>query len=299
MALPSLAIALGVGPLIVALQVCAVSGVRASTARPASISWSSASSDVLSRASDLVSRDSLWTATARELVGWYDLWWEHGSLLICLRPGGQLYCHKHEASATWALDGDVVRIDWERFGKYEMRVLADRSMVGHAVGGHDYFDWRRAEFKRPLSVEEISVIGDGAGTEWSFVSENASCLLQIQASGCNGVVCNTDLERGHWTLAGRNPTIDWGDRGRYVLVVDAEERTMTGGVADGDGAEQWCKVEWIRNLAIKEYPEDLPGTVGAGLGVAIEIAQGAGETEGSAFATDVLGTADVAEAAPA
>mmetsp|Transcript_14156 Transcript_14156/g.16522 ORF Transcript_14156/g.16522 Transcript_14156/m.16522 type:complete len:84 (-) Transcript_14156:242-493(-) len=56
-----------------------------------------------------------------DVVGWYDLSWSGGSFPICFRPAGIFFCPKFQQPAKWELEDDVIKIDWKRYGKYELK----------------------------------------------------------------------------------------------------------------------------------------------------------------------------------
>mmetsp|Transcript_5660 Transcript_5660/g.11515 ORF Transcript_5660/g.11515 Transcript_5660/m.11515 type:complete len:203 (-) Transcript_5660:87-695(-) len=196
-------------------------------------------------------------ATAAELVGWYDLSWKGGAFEICFRPGGYFFCPRFQAPARWELEGDVVRIDWAKFGKYEMQVSADKSMEGNAIpkNTEDESNWRKAAFKRPLSQEEMVLIGDGAGTEWDFAWTGGSFPVQFKADGYNHFKCEDFPAHAHWSLEGTTLRIDWGEYGNYELKINAPEQTMAGGPIGGDWDKDWRKAKLLRNLVDSKVVE--------------------------------------------
>jgi len=188
-------------------------------------------------------------ARASDLIGWYDLAWKGGSFEICLRPAGYFFCPKFQAQARWELDDGIVKIDWAKFGKYELKVAEDKSMEGHAVPKtDDEGNWRKATFKRPLSAEEIAIIGDGAGSEWDFAWSGGSFPVQFKADGYNHFKCEDFPAHAHWSMDGAKLKINWGEYGNYELTVDGAEKTMAGGPIGGNWDEDWRKAKWIRNL---------------------------------------------------
>lgn len=226
MARSPLGVVLGLGSLAFALQFGIAGGTRASAGFSATAARS-------------------WTAA--DLVGWYEFKYADGVFDICLRPQGNFHCPLYPAMAKWELEGDVVNIDWGQYGKYLMKVNADRSIEGHAANNAQ--SWRTAAFKRPLSPEEIALIGNGYGTEWAFSWEFGDFPVQFKADGFNHFSCQDYPAHAHWSQSGKKVGINWGDYGDYELVLNAEDGTMAGGAVGGDWVKEWRKARFIRNLA--------------------------------------------------
>jgi len=191
---------------------------------------------------------------ANDLLGWWDLTWKGGSFEVSFRPLGLFFCAKHQAQAKWELEDGVVKIDWGKFGKYEL--VADpeqeRALKGHQAPKNDANpnNWRTAEFKRPLSDEEMLLFGDGAGSEWDFQWSGGSFPVQFKADGYNHFVCDDFPAHAHWSLEGKRLRIFWDKYGTYDLDIDAENKTMAGGSVDGDWTKdtEWRKGQWTRKL---------------------------------------------------
>jgi len=191
-------------------------------------------------------------ALASDLLGWYDLNWKGGSFEICLRPAGMFFCPRFQAQARWELEAGVLKVDWKNFGKYEFAVHADKSMEGHAVpkNADDENNWRKATFKRPVTAEELVMIGDGAGTEWDFQWSGGSFPVQFKADGFNHFTCDDFPAHSHWSLEGSKITIDWDEYGKYELEVNVATKTMEGGLVGGDWKDDkdWRKAKLGRSL---------------------------------------------------
>ena len=60
---------------------------------------------------------------ADELCGIYTWSYAGGNFPVELRSGGNFYCRSYQAAAKWDLEGNLVKIDWKKFGKYELEVF--------------------------------------------------------------------------------------------------------------------------------------------------------------------------------
>jgi len=184
------------------------------------------------------------------IVGWYDLSWSGGTFPVCFRPGGHFFCPKFQAPARWTIEGDEVKVDWAKFGKYEFKFDAEsKSMEGNAMPKtDDDKNWRKAAFKAPLSPSELAVLGDGAGTEWKFVWSGGDFPVKFKADGYNHFVCDDFPAHAHWSMDGDKIKIVWGEFGTYELTIDAEKKEMDGCAVGGDPATEWRKASHLRNL---------------------------------------------------
>jgi hypothetical protein len=189
-------------------------------------------------------------AKMSELVGWYDLSWKGGSFEVCLRPAGQFFCPKFMAQARWTLEGNSVSVDWAKFGKYEFTVAADKSMEGNLLpkNPEDESNWRKCTFNRPLSAEELALIGDGAGSEWDFAWSGGNFPVQFKADGYNHFKCDEFPAHAHWTIQGTKLTINWAEYGKYEMTIDPAAKTMEGGLIGADWKTDWRKAKHSRNL---------------------------------------------------
>eukprot|EP00933_Yihiella_yeosuensis_P015879 TRINITY_DN1370_c0_g2_i1.p1 TRINITY_DN1370_c0_g2~~TRINITY_DN1370_c0_g2_i1.p1 ORF type:complete len:203 (-),score=32.48 TRINITY_DN1370_c0_g2_i1:235-843(-) len=188
---------------------------------------------------------------ANELIGWYDLSWQGGTFPICFRPAGQFFCPKFQAPAKWEVQGDCLRIDWAKYGKYEFKVdFANKYMEGYGMPQNpsDPNNWRKASFSRPLSPVELTLIGDGAGTEWDFEWSGGSFPVKFKADGYNHFQCDDHPAHAHWTLEGDTLKIHWGQYGNYELMIDPATKTMAGIAVGGNPATDWRKGKLMRNL---------------------------------------------------
>jgi len=192
-------------------------------------------------------------AMMEKVVGWYEFSWQCGSFQVCFRPNGTFFCPEYRAPATWIMVENAVKIDWGRFGKYEMEFNpADMSMIGNEVpkDNTNGRNWRRAKFIHNISDAESIVLGDGEGTEWEFEWKEGKFLVMFQADGYNSFVCNDFPAQAHWNLEGNEVTIHWGGCGNYRLSLDLESKVMEGGKLGVDPAEDtwWRKAYFVRSL---------------------------------------------------
>jgi len=188
-----------------------------------------------------------------DLIGWWDLSWKGGTFEICLRPAGYFYCAKFQAPARWELDelyDGCVKVDWGKFGKYEFETKDGKYMEGHVLPKDpaDDSNWRKAVFNRPLSTEELALIGDGAGSEWDFEWSGGKFPIKFKADGYNHFNCDDFPAHAHWSIEGNKLRINWAEYGNYDLVVDGEAKTMVGALVDGDPEKDWRKGVHVRNL---------------------------------------------------
>ena len=69
-------------------------------------------------------------------TGCYSFEWKGGTFDVEFRPDGVFWCKKFPAEASYAVEGDVVKVDWGKFGKYELRADGGNptSLVGAVAG---------------------------------------------------------------------------------------------------------------------------------------------------------------------
>ena len=130
---------------------------------------------------------------ASDLCGVYTWTYSGGSFPVELRSDGNFFCKSYPSSAKWELQGNTLKIDWKKYGKYELQVnspsgqhslpsfnqnpctnqraavsqikdSAARTMEGSVVGNPS--SWRKAEFSRPFTPVE-SCLGNG-GSVWKW-----------------------------------------------------------------------------------------------------------------------------------
>mmetsp|Transcript_45361 Transcript_45361/g.81579 ORF Transcript_45361/g.81579 Transcript_45361/m.81579 type:complete len:206 (+) Transcript_45361:116-733(+) len=189
-------------------------------------------------------------AKPSDVVGWYDLSWSGGTFQVCVRPAGVFFCPKFQQPSKWEMEGDILKIDWKKFGKYEMKFdPSTKSMEGNAIPkSDDEKNWRKATFVRDISPVEALLLGDGAGTEWDFQWSGGSFPVKFKADGYNHFQCDDFPAHAHWSLDGDTLKINWAQFGNYELKVDAAAKTMDGCSVGGDPAKDWRKASWLRNM---------------------------------------------------
>ncbi|CAE8652740.1 unnamed protein product [Polarella glacialis] len=192
---------------------------------------------------------------AAAVVGWYDLSWSGGSFPICFRPAGNFFCAKFQAPGRWTMEGDLIKIDWAKFGKYEMKFdAATKTMEGNAMPlkTDDEKNWRKAAFSSALSPTEVLLIGDGGGSEWEFEWSGGSFPVKFKADGYNHFQCDDFPAHAHWSLDGDLLKINWSQFGNYELKV-AADGTMDGGAVGKP--EDWRKAKFTRNMIVNGVVE--------------------------------------------
>ena len=76
-----------------------------------------------------------------------------GAFEVNFVAGGEFVCTSYPAHSHWTMEGNQIKIDWSKYGKYEMDVDCDgKSMVGFYSGYPD--EWRKAVFVREHTAEE-------------------------------------------------------------------------------------------------------------------------------------------------
>eukprot|EP00927_Polykrikos_kofoidii_P069308 TRINITY_DN64720_c0_g1_i1.p1 TRINITY_DN64720_c0_g1~~TRINITY_DN64720_c0_g1_i1.p1 ORF type:complete len:224 (+),score=32.47 TRINITY_DN64720_c0_g1_i1:59-673(+) len=189
-------------------------------------------------------------ANPADVVGWYNFSWSGGVFDVCFRPAGHFWVPRFQAAARWEMEDDKIKIDWGRYGKYDMTFNAEtKSMDGictSVANPNPEKDWRKADFREPLRPVEALLIGLGAGTEWDFEHEGGSFPIQFKADGYNHFKCNSFPAHAHWSLVDENKVvINWAEFGKYELVVDVDTKTMEGGVQGN--LSDWRKAVYVRD----------------------------------------------------
>jgi hypothetical protein len=175
--------------------------------------------------------------------GWHLFHWSGGSFEVCLRPGGVFYCPQFQAASRWCVKPgtQIIAIAWGKFGNYELNFVAPNQWAGSLVGKPD--DWRKMEFKAPLSPAEARLLGaGGAGTEWDLAHAGGEFPIEFRGDGFNHFVCQSFPAHAHWTLGGENRdelTINWAQYGVYEIKVD-------GPAGQGEGCAKGNPSEWRR-----------------------------------------------------
>eukprot|EP00994_Dinema_validum_P004021 NODE_2047_length_779_cov_107.391781_g1636_i0.p1 GENE.NODE_2047_length_779_cov_107.391781_g1636_i0~~NODE_2047_length_779_cov_107.391781_g1636_i0.p1 ORF type:complete len:226 (-),score=51.28 NODE_2047_length_779_cov_107.391781_g1636_i0:43-720(-) len=77
--------------------------------------------------------------------------WEYagGHFPVEFMGDGHFHCHQYEAHSHWKFVGDLIEINWGKFGTYEMTLDAEaKTMSGHLKGNPS--DWRKAKLLKAL-----------------------------------------------------------------------------------------------------------------------------------------------------
>lgn len=177
----------------------------------------------------------------------YDFQHAGGNFDVTLRSNGRFFCQKFQAAkATWAAgekDGkEVLSIDWQKYGKYELAVVDGNkeSLSGSAVGKPE--SWRKMQLKRPFTPAELNIFD----SEWNFIHPGGSFKVEFRADGYNHFVCKDFPAHSHWKFVDDASTklyINFGKFGEYELTLDAAGEKAEGS-AKGD-ASNWRKMERI------------------------------------------------------
>jgi hypothetical protein len=191
------------------------------------------------------------SAAMADVVGWYSLQWKGGAFEVCFRPVGRFFCPRFQAPATWQMEGNVINLDWAKFGKYQFTFdPASKHMEGFALPENkdDEKNWRKADFLRPLSAQESALIGDGAGSEWDFEWSGGKFPVQFKADGYNHFKCEDFPAHAHWAWDQQKEllTIHWDQYGTYEMKINGAEKTMEGSAKGAP--DDWRKAELLRNL---------------------------------------------------
>ena len=187
--------------------------------------------------------------TATIPTGHYHFGWRGGTIAVELRAGGVFWCRKFPAAASYAVEGDTVKIDWGRFGKYELNAKSGDAgagvtavLMGSVAGSDATDDWRTATFVRPFTPQEELL----SGSAWELHHEGGTPFrVEFHASGDFHCKAYPGL-RHTWTLDGDRVAVDWGVYGQYELTIDAAARQMRGHLRGN--AASWRRLEFVASL---------------------------------------------------
>jgi len=149
--------------------------------------------------------------TATIPTGHYHFGWRGGTIAVELRAGGVFWCRKFPAAASYAVEGDTVKIDWGRFGRYELNAKSGDAgagvtavLMGSVAGSDATDDWRTASFVRPFTPQEELL----SGSAWELHHEGGTPFrVEFHASGDFHCKAYPGL-RHTWTLDGDRVAVD-------------------------------------------------------------------------------------------
>jgi predicted DNA-binding WGR domain protein len=184
-----------------------------------------------------------------ELSGVYAWEYAGGSFPVVLRPNGVFYCKGYAAAATWTVEDGKVMINWGRFGNYQMVNVGDNKWDGSLIGYPE--KWRKMSLTRPLNAGEVLMVGDGGGSAWDFQWEGGKFEVQFFCDGFNHFVCPQYPAHSHWEMDENSSRVyvNWGKYGEYELVLDANEKVMTG--HKKGQPENWRRAVFLRGLSLE------------------------------------------------
>eukprot|EP00291_Cryptomonas_curvata_P014497 CAMPEP_0172155710 /NCGR_PEP_ID=MMETSP1050-20130122/2781_1 /TAXON_ID=233186 /ORGANISM="Cryptomonas curvata, Strain CCAP979/52" /LENGTH=333 /DNA_ID=CAMNT_0012824647 /DNA_START=6 /DNA_END=1007 /DNA_ORIENTATION=+ len=111
-------------------------------------------------------------------VGHYQWSWSGGSFPVEFRPGGHFFSKDYESkSSTWKISGNVVTVDWNEYGVYEMKFSDnDSGVLFGSVLGHPS-NRRTAKFVSKFTNAELLSFGvEGIG----HVSATSPVVRNVQ-----------------------------------------------------------------------------------------------------------------------
>jgi hypothetical protein len=115
------------------------------------------------------------------IEGEWNFIWEGGSFPVEFRPQNVFFCEQFQAHAHWSISGNIVSINWGKYGEYELTIAPDgKSLEGGAKGAPA--NWRKATPIRSLTSAELAIIG----SVWNFQHEGGA--FEIQVGKTNGTV---------------------------------------------------------------------------------------------------------------
>ena len=141
------------------------------------------------------------TSQAMAEVGVYNFEYAGGSFPIHLRTQGRFFCPQYQARAVYEVEGNVIRIDWGKFGKYELTSSdGGRTWAGSYIG--EPGNWRKMQFARPFSVAEQCIFD----SKWDFEHPGGHFEVEFRADGFNHFICNDFPAHSHWSCVLRHRT---------------------------------------------------------------------------------------------
>ena len=183
-------------------------------------------------------------------IGCYSFEWKGGTFDVEFRPDGVFWCKKFPAEASYAVEGDVVKVDWGKFGKYELRADGGnpKSLVGAVAGSSNPDDWRKANFVRAFTPQEALL----SGSAWQLHFEGGSPFrVEFHADGH----FNAPAYPAHswYKLDGDAVFVEWGKYGQYEFVLDVAKREMNGHLRGNE--KSWRRLEYVASLPAYVEPK--------------------------------------------
>jgi len=148
-------------------------------------------------------------------AGIYNWTYQGGNFLVAFRPRGVFYCEKFPAAASWSNSGNVLTVDWKKFGVYEFPLRGDNNVSLDGYVQNNRENWRKVEFVRDFNAVEMALLGEGYGTAWNFIWEKGSFEIEFRVDGFNHFVCKQYPAHSHWKLVNDEVVeINWGQFGK-------------------------------------------------------------------------------------
>jgi hypothetical protein len=182
-----------------------------------------------------------------ELSGHYNWIYPSGQFPVCLRSNGVFCCPSFPASSTWQQQGDLIQINWGKYGVYNLKQTSISTLEGHSSTNPQ--DWRKMEKIKDLSDSEKVLLGNGGGSVWNFEWEKGSFEVEFLCDSINHFVCKQFPAHSHWSLNDNTVDIDWGKYGKYELVINPQTGTMSGFVKNNPSS--WRKAQFLRPLGLE------------------------------------------------
>lgn len=137
---------------------------------------------------------------------------------VQLRPGGEFWCPRFAAPATWQFSGGTLAIDWGKYGEYVLRLSGD-ALAGGARGNES--DWRKMRFLRAFTPQEALV----SASVWRLRSgDEEPLLVQFRADG--RFVCPSRAGTFSYRLEGGSVLIEWDSLSNDRLRLDMAAKAM-------------------------------------------------------------------------
>ena len=131
---------------------------------------------------------------------------------VQLRPGGEFWCPRFAAPATWQFSGGTLAIDWGKYGEYVLRLSGD-ALAGGARGNES--DWRKMRFLRAFTPQEALV----SASVWRLRSGDEEPLL-VQSRADGRFVCPSRPGTFSYRLEGDSVLIEWDSLSNDRLQLD-------------------------------------------------------------------------------